>query len=196
DADDPKDLRGFRPLTEDTVVQWDWFLQMTSSAGPFPQMARKIDTKLANSLSHLKEGPLGEAENILAFRNLRRGVDLGLPSGLDVARKFGVKQVDLKDHEPESLWYYVLREAETIPGANRGNMLGRVGSIIVCSVFAGLLKGDPCSYVNADPTWTPDTDPLLSGRDFNQDDASWTLASIIRLSGLPVDQNDINRDLP
>ncbi|MEO1550942.1 MAG: peroxidase family protein, partial [Pseudomonadota bacterium] len=40
DADDPKDLRGFRPLTEDTVVQWDWFLQMTSSAGPFPQMAR------------------------------------------------------------------------------------------------------------------------------------------------------------
>ena len=45
-ASNPDDLRGFRRLLVENTVQWDWFLPMTSSAGPFPQMARKIDTKL------------------------------------------------------------------------------------------------------------------------------------------------------
>jgi hypothetical protein len=43
------------------------------------------------------------------------------------------------------------------------------------------------------PTWTPDKDellkPLPGEAGFNQDDkeGKWTLASIIRLAGLPVD---------
>ncbi len=191
-AGDPDDLRGFRPMKKDNVIQWDWFLQMTSSApGLFPQMARKIDTKLANALVHLHEGPAGEADNVLAFRNLKRGVNLGLPSGLDVARKFCLEPVSLTKDEPESLWYYILKEAEKMPGISGGEKLGSVGSTIVCAVFAGLLKGDPCSYFNTDPCWTPNDDDLLRQGEDNIDDNNWTLASIIRLSGLPVDDADV-----
>lgn len=186
------DLRGFRPLKKENYLQWDWFLEMTSSApGLFPQMARKIDTKLANALVHLHEGPSGHADNVLAFRNLKRGVNLSLPSGVDVARKFCIKPVTLTKNEPESLWYYVLKEAEKLPGKNGGEMLGRVGSTIVCAVFAGLLKGDPCSYFNIDPCWSPKDDPLLKAGEDNVDDTDWTLASVIRLAGLPVDADDV-----
>ena len=194
-AADLDDLRGFRAMKAKNVIQWDWFLQMDSSQGDFPQMARKIDTKLANALVHLHEGPPFADDNILAFRNLKRGVNLGLPSGIDVAKKYCLNPLDLQEGEPESLWYYILKEAESLPGANRGQMLGRLGSTIVCAVFAGLLKGDPCSFFNSDPCWTPNDDPLLRSGEDNIDskkdphtpDDGWALASIIRLSGLPVD---------
>ncbi|MGB0905854.1 MAG: peroxidase family protein [Maricaulaceae bacterium] len=176
----PDDLRGFRPMKPENVIQWDWFLPMQSSGGPFPQMARKIDTKLANALAFLFEEQTGSRMNVLAFRNLKRGLAFDLPSGTDVAKKFCVKELDLQDGEPDALWYYILREGQK----NGGNTLGRVGSIIVSAVFAGLLKGDPCSWFNTHPCWTPDDDPLLNGSDFNRDDSSWTLASIIRLAGL------------
>ncbi|QFS81789.1 heme peroxidase [Roseivivax sp. THAF40] len=179
----PDDLRGFRPISPENSIQWDWFLPMQSSTGPFPQLARKIDTKLANALAFLHEGPAGDALNVLAFRNLKRGIAFGLPSGTDVAKKFCVKPVTLKEGEPDALWYYILREAE----ANGGNGLGRVGSIIVAAVFAGLLKGDPCSWFTLDPCWTPKSDPLLRDGVDNVDDANWTLASIIRLAGLKAD---------
>ena len=188
-ANQDDDLSGFRPLTPKRVVQWDWFLQMESSAeGIFPQFARKIDTKLSNALAHLREDPAnpGALDNILAARNLVRGVRMKLPSGEDVARKFGVNVIALADDEPKTLWYYILKEAELLPGRNKGEMLGRLGSLIVCATFAGLLKGDGNSWVNVDPAWTPDTSPLLDDAD-KRDEGKWTLASIIRLSGLPVD---------
>lgn len=182
-AVNPDDLRGFRPMLAENCIQWDWFLPMTTSSGPFPQMARKIDTKLANALAFLHEGPAGDPLNVLAFRNLKRGITFGLPSGTDVARKFCLKPLSLKKGEPDSLWYYVLREAQ----GNGGGTLGRVGSIIVCAVFAGLLKGDPCSYFTMEPCWTPNDDPLLKDGVDNVDDPKWTLASVIRLAGLKAD---------
>lgn len=184
-SSDPDDLRGFDNIKPENCIQWDWFLQMQTSGGPFPQMARKIDTKLANALAFLHEGPSGDPLNVLAFRNLQRGIDFDLPSGTSVARKMCLKPVKLRDDEPDALWYYILREAQ----GTGGNGLGRVGSNIVCSVFAGLLKGDPMSYVNVAPCWEPDDDPLLeSGANGdNRDDSSWTLASIIRLAGLKAD---------
>lgn len=177
---DPDDLRGFRPMKPKNMIQWDWFLDMQSSGGPFPQMARKIDTKLANALAFLHEGPAGDTLNVLAFRNLKRGWAFGLPSGTDVARKWCIDPIKLKPEEPDGLWYYVLREAQ----GNGGNTMGRVGSTIVSAVFAGLLKGDPCSWVNMAPCWTPKDEPLLHDGDDNVDDAAWTLASIIRIAGI------------
>ena len=171
-------------MLPENFIQWDWFLPMTTSQGQFPQMARKIDTKLANALSHLHEGPPRSRDNVLAFRNLKRGVMLGLPSGIDVAKKLCVKPVVLSEGEPESLWFYLLKEAEKLPGKNAGQMLGRLGSVIVCAVFAGLLKGDPGSYHNVDPCWTPGADPLLQDGVDNVDDPEWALSAIIRLSGL------------
>ena len=201
------------------VVQWDWFLQMSSSRGPFPQKARKIDTKLSNALAFLHERELPKAIkepkqapfNFLAFRNLLRGYQFALPSGTSVAQKYGFDAASLEIENPDggepiiapdSLWYYILKEAEDAGG----DRLGKVGSTIVCATFAGLLKGDPNSYLNVDPSWTPENDVLLNealaGTDFDQDaqltdlegNNFWTLAAIIRLSGLPVDANGIERN--
>lgn len=188
---DSDDLRGFRPMTPENSIQWDWFLPMSSSGGPFPQMARKIDTKLSNALFFLHEGGVGDEMNVLAFRNLQRGMSFDLPSGTAVARKWCLEHLTLNagwepadiPAEPDALWYYILKEAQE----NGGNTLGRVGSVIVAAVFAGLLKSDPCSFFTMEPCWTPDTDRYLDGKDYNRDDANWTLASIIRIAGLKAD---------
>ena len=188
------DLRGFRPLDKRRLVQWDWFLEMGNLLEEFPQRARKIDTKLSNALAELPPEDPEKSDsimNVLAARNLIRGVRLQLPSGPDVARKLGLEPIPLGEEEPLSLWYYILKEAEE----SDDGRLGPLGSIILCSVFAGFLKGDPTSWVNVEPTWTPDQDPLLTDKDGNfkkdGENGAWTLASIIRLSGLPVSGDDI-----
>jgi len=179
------DLRGNRRLHRLNLVQWDWFLPMSSSNGPFPQMARRIDSKLSNALSHLDGGTANNRENILAWRNLRRGIDLGLPSGPRMAEFFGIDPTGvLGADEPEALWYYILKEADVTDGSTLGNL----GSSILCAVFAGILKGDSQSYFNSAPGWTPDNDPLLKAGNDNIDSANdpsprhWQLASIIRLA--------------
>ncbi|HEY9311761.1 hypothetical protein [Williamsia sp.] len=133
----------------------------------------------------MHEGPSGNPNNVLASRNILRGIRLELPSGLAVAKKLGVSPIAVDNKvEPESLWYYILKEAE-IGG---GEHLGAVGSIIVASVFAGLLEGDPHSWINVDPLWSPDTDALLMpGQDNIDTPGSWELASIVRISGVPVE---------
>ena len=90
----------------------------------------------------------------------------------------------LEDGELDSLWYYILREAETLPGEIVGQKLGHLGSLIVCATFAGLLKGDPSSFLNVDPCWTPDkADLLRPGEDnMDTDGERWELSTIIRLS--------------
>lgn len=182
-------LHGFRPLRPENYIQWDWFLDMDSSPTPgFPQRARKIDTKLSNALAFLHEEPAGSPMNMLAFRNFLRGYRFQLPSGSDVARKMGYEPIPI-EQERDSLWFYILREAESLPGKNRGQMLGCVGSTIVCATIAGLLKGDPSSYYNMEPNWSPDKALLLKETD-NIDSDDWTLAAIIRLSGLPVCKED------
>ncbi len=187
------DLRGFRPLTEQNYIQWDWFLPMTSSSGPFPQLARRIDTKLCNALAFLHERPMPSPMNILPYLNLKRGWSLGLPSGPEVAKKLGLpitplgtwtNSNDVEVPEPESLWFYILKEAEAIDG----DRMGPLGSIILCSTFAGLLKGDPNSFMNLDPNWNPDDESLLNAAVDRKDSGDdWELSSIIRLSGLPID---------
>ena len=188
-ADDDNDLEGFRVLEKKRVVQWDRFLEMKTSQKPFPQRARKIDRKLSRALENLPEGggDSNDIQGVLAARNLVRGVRMRLPSGPDVARRLGVTPLQLQPGEPQALWYYILKEAEE--GAGKG--LGQVGSRIVCAVFAGILKGDPLSWMNLEPKWTPDSDPLLDPQDNRDSSNGWTLASIIRLAGLPVADGDL-----
>ena len=188
------DLRGFRKLIKENVIQWDWFLPMKGQHKDFPQRARRIDTKLANALSNLA----GESKpmNVLAYRNLKRGWAFGLPKGSDVARKFTCDNgMELNPDEPESLWYYILKEAET-QGKN-GESLGPLGTTMICAVFAGLLKGDPASWVNVHPCWRPESEPLLQAgkdnidsKDETDPDHQWQLASIIRLAGVPSTGKD------
>ncbi len=127
--------------------------------------------------------------NMLAYRNLKRGLQFELPSGTDVANALGVDPVALNDGEPDSLWYAILKEAEL---QHAGQRLGTMGSILVGATFSGLLLGDPRSSVNQHPGWTPDGDVLLrpeDNRDASVDEGrpDWTLAAIIRLAGVPVD---------
>jgi hypothetical protein len=200
-AADRDDLRGLRPMATANVIQWSWFLNMTSSPDGFPQMARRIDTKLANSLAHLhgQRSPM----NVLAFRNLKRGWAFGLPAGTAIARKYDIEPVRLAPGEPDALWFYLLREAESQPGGDGGNRLGPLGSTIVCATIASLLRSDPNSYFRSEPAWEPSDDPLLLAGEDNIDgerapgqsprDCRWTLASIIRIAGLPIRPGDMER---
>lgn len=183
------DLRGFRPLDKRRLVQWDWFLRMDTSSDPFPQHARKIDTKLSNALAALPENleSPGSIENVLAARNLVREVRMGLPSGQDIANDLGLQPLGLSEGEPDSLWFYILKEAEE---KEDGNRLGELGSALVCSVFAGLLKNDATSWLNQNPDWTPGQDRFLDKSELTQDGGA-TLNSIIMLSDLPKSGGDL-----
>ena len=185
------DLHGGRPLPENHTLQWDWFLQFPSSGGPFPQNTRQIDTKLSSSVFRIPTDGFG-GNNPLAFLNLVRGWRMELPAGPAVAKAMGVRPLDVAGNQ-QALWYYILKEAETLPDGKAGQMLGPVGGRIVTEVFAGLLKGDPLSYVNCDPNWTPAQEPHLPFNvpDDNRDD--WEFADLIKAAGMPIDGNDINQ---
>lgn len=198
---DKGDLRGGRPLSKNRVIQWDWFLQMASSQGGFPQVARAFDPLLVEALRRMPEdsekpSDPGRILNALAARNLVRGVRMQLPAASAVTARLGLPHLTERVDGDEALWFYVLREAQSAEDAGGGGQrLGLLGSILVASTFAGLLKGDPLSFINIAPEWTPGEDPLLQGLDaklsLNQDaggvdNIEWGLGSIIRLSGLPV----------
>src|SRR5207302_7458993 len=76
------------------------------------------------------------------------------------------------------LWYYVLHEAQLQIGKDdegkdvNGAHLGPVGGRIVAEVLIGLLYGDPFSFLNVEPNWTP-TLPRRDGRR----DGPYTLAA-------------------
>ena len=71
------------------------------------------------------------------------------------------------------LWAYILSEAQVTSWKNAGSVaerntipikLGPVGSRLVAEVFASLLRGDPTSYLYADPKFAPIKDFTHSGR--------------------------------
>ena len=62
------------------------------------------------------------------------------------------------------LWAYVLSEAQVTSWKNAGPgaasdatpiKLGPVGGRLVAETFASLLRGDPASYLNAEPRFKP-----------------------------------------
>ena len=147
-----EDLRGFRLLPKFWTVDWSFFLEGAPGKAKKPQLARKIDAKLSRGLFDLPGLP--QAESSLAFRNLKRGQALGLPSGQAVAKRMGLKPLGGKKlgaPEPTPLWFYILKES----GLAGGQQLGPVGGQIVAEVLLGLLKGDSHSFVNARPGWKP-----------------------------------------
>ncbi|GIT88880.1 heme peroxidase family protein [Roseobacter sp. OBYS 0001] len=146
------------------IIDWRRFYDLDPDLSP--NATRLIDTKLAPMLANLPGERRPEA--ILAFRNLRRGSQLGLPSGQAVANAIGVKSLTpeevatgpagtiAKKHGLNSdtpLWFYVLKEAEVIHGGVR---LGPVGSTIIAETFLGLVHGDHNSFLWQRKNWTPE----------------------------------------
>lgn len=147
-----EDFRGFRFLPQGWTVDWSFFFD-TSGPRTSRQASRAIDTRLAEGLFSLPGAPAGM--DSLALLNLRRGRALGLPSGQRVATAVGVPDLtreELGFWEPAPLWFYVLKESELRYGGTR---IGPVGGRIVAEVLLGLLAGDPLSWINAEPAWTP-----------------------------------------
>ena len=141
-ADDPADLRGFRPIPSDWAIDWRFFIDLepgpkpraVDPARPQPQKAYKIDTSLANPLGDLPR-QIASHPKILALRNLKRGVVFRLPTGQQVARALKEQPIPddelvigkatedqdklptLKDIAPgcadrAPLWAYILSEAQ------------------------------------------------------------------------------------
>jgi hypothetical protein len=178
------------PVFSNWVVDFNAFFD-TGVSVPVHNKARKIDSFLAAGLESLP-GFAGLMA-ILATRNLRRGLALGLPSGQGMARFFGIAPLthaQLTSGLPTEevavlnsrsrlllkktpLWYYVLREAAVL---GSGNQLGLVGGRIVAETFVRILKRDAFSYLNVSGGFAPTLPSATAG--------SFTVADLVTFAGV------------
>jgi Animal haem peroxidase. len=181
-------------LPSNWVIDWRRFFDIEGRDGPgFTfNLSRKLDPFIAPSLHTLpglREDPTEqeEREANLAFRNLRRGVQIGLPSGQAVCRAMNLEPMTPEEiatgsdgevarrhglHEATPLWYYVLKEAEHHHGGKR---LGPMASTIVAETFLGMVHGDPESFLWKRSNWKPELPCRNAGH--------FTMADLIRFVG-------------
>ena len=94
-----KDLRGFgEPITKAWSIDWGFFVDdiQATDAKPdwvVPQPSYRIDTRVGDPLANLPEfaGVKNRIEANLAYRNLSRGVGLGLPTGEEAAAALRIR---------------------------------------------------------------------------------------------------------
>lgn len=154
--------------------------------------AAKIDSNLSNGLERIPGGSGIMA--ILAARNLRRGLAMGLPSGQAAATAFGIAPLtaaQLTTGLPAAevailnsnggllltqtpLWYYVLREAMVL---QNGDQLGPVGGRIVAETFVRMLKRDAGSFMNVSG-FAPSLPSSVPG--------TFTIADLLEFAGVLV----------
>lgn len=178
------------PVFSNWVVDFNAFFD-TGVSVPVNNKARKIDSIMANGLENLPG--LSGMLAILATRNLRRSLALGLPSGQGMASSFGITPMttaQLTSRLPANevtilnssgglllsktpLWYYVLREAAVL---GNGNQLGPVGGRIVAETFIRMLKRDATSYLNLSGGFTPMLPSVTEG--------DFTVADLVIFAGV------------
>jgi hypothetical protein len=178
------------PVFSNWVVDFNAFFD-TGVPVPVHNKARRIDSFMALGLESLPG--LTGLMAVLATRNLRRGLALGLPSGQGMATAFGITPMstaELTSGLPAAevnvlnsnggvllsrtpLWYYVLREAAVLGGGSR---LGPVGARIVADTFVRMLKRDASSYVNVSGGFAPML-PSMTPGDF-------TVADLVTFAGV------------
>jgi hypothetical protein len=181
-----------KTLPSNWIIDWRRFHELlpANPAGVGFNHTRKIDPFVVPQLHTLPGGG-----GSLPFRNLKRGVMLGLPSGQDVAKAMRIKKPltpaeiasgpdgavakkhGMDEHTP--LWYYILKEAQV---RGNGERLGPVGSTIVSEVFVGLVHGDHQSYLwQRGKDWKPDLPSKVPG--------TFTMADLLRFVGdiSPID---------
>ena len=189
-------LGEFETLPDNWIIQWENLLARDRAF----DRARRIDTKLVEPLSRLKDfrgRDLPGARGRLAVRNLLRGYLLRMPTGQAVARALrrelsGVRDVPvLKGGEIVAaagspaqvevlqdsgflnrtpLWYYVLAEAAAL---GDGRRLGPVGGTIVAEVLAGLIRRSEDSILSVED-WEPSLPSAEPG--------TFTLSDLLRFA--------------
>lgn len=121
------------------------------------QYARQIDTKIGRSFHKIPfVKSKDRKDKSLPFRNIRRGVGYGLPSGETVAMRLGFDPLEVPLTQKLScvgtpLWYYILFEAE----CGGGEHLGPVGGTILGECFLTIMRHDEESYLRRYPRWRP-----------------------------------------
>lgn len=180
-------------LSSNWIIDWRRFYDFAPTANPAGVplgVTRKIDPFVVPELHTLPGGG-----GSLPFRNLRRGVMLGLPSGQDVASAMNIRKPLTPEeisqgtdgavakkhnlHTQTPLWYYILKEAQVRGGGER---LGPVGATLLAEVFIGLVHGDHQSYLwQRGPSWKPDLPSQKAG--------TFTMADLLRFVGdiSPID---------
>ncbi len=164
------------PVPSNWFINWNRFFEI--DPGTTVNLARRLDPYSAPTLHQL---PI-RAPVSLAVRNLLRGWSWGLPSGQSIATHIGVqiltpeqiladtggqrcKEAGVVEpfnfHNDTPLWYYILKESETL---HRGERLGPVGSTILAEVFVGLLRADGESFLSINPGWTPTLPTATAGQ--------------------------------
>ena len=168
-------LGGFRTLPKGWTVQWKHLFPLGEDGGGVePQLARRIDTRLAEPMRKLPPA-IDQARRSLGLLNMLRGRSLQLPSGQAVAAAMGtsVDNADLRLSGETPLWFYVLREAEVL---GEGRRLGPTGGRIVAEVLVGLLKGDANSFLRQAPAWRPELPAAQPG--------TFTMVDLLRFAGV------------
>jgi hypothetical protein len=179
------------PLFSNWAIDFNMFFNTAHPVGASFNNARRIDSVLAPGLEQIPGGSGIMA--VLASRNLRRGLALGLPSGQAAATAFGVPPLtgQLTNMLPPAevallnanngillsktpLWYYVLREAMVLNG---GDSLGPVGGRIVAETFVRILKRHPDSFMQV-PGFTPSLPSSVPGQ--------FTIADMLEFAGVLV----------
>jgi hypothetical protein len=178
------------PVFSNWVVDFNAFFD-TGNPVPVNNKARRIDSVMSPGLEFLPG--LTGLMAILATRNLRRALALGLPSGQGMANAFGLTPLTTAQltsglpaaevtvlnsssgvlSQKTPLWYYVLREAAVLGG---GSQLGPVGARIVAETFVRILKRDAGSYLNVAGGFSPFL-PAASPADF-------TVADLVNFAGV------------
>ena len=180
------------PLFSNWAVDFNMFFNTAHPVGASFNNARAIDSVLANGLESIPGGSGIMA--VLASRNLRRGLAMGLPSGQGAASKLGITPLtaaQLTSGLPPAevallnsnggilltktpLWYYVLREGAVLQA---GNQLGPLGARIVAETFVRMLKRDKDSFMNI-PGFTPSLPSSTPG--------TFMIADLLEFAGVLV----------
>jgi hypothetical protein len=163
---DPVDLRGGRRARR-RFIGWQTFFDFGDGQ---VRPNKRIDTHISTPLFRLPLGAIadGTPPTALPQRNLLRHLTWSLPSGQAIARAMGVPVLDNLPELREfgfdratPLWYYTLREAETL---GDGITLAGASARLIGEVFVGLLQLDPESYLKQQPNWKPTLPSRNAGR--------------------------------
>jgi hypothetical protein len=206
-------LFGRRRFRRDWAIDWRFFFEMGDSDQPAasapgtngstgerltPQIARPIRPTLADRLRFIPDSTTN-SNSPLGLRDLKRGSDLDLPSGQEVAEYMGVCQRETIERLKEldkavpnfskdtPLWYYILAEAE-----GKGQ-LGAVGGRIVMETILGAMMADETSLLRSwldspeKEKWAPRDEWMINGTfgmaELIHEARHWKKAARVRAAG-------------